>query len=175
MKLERLNENNKHFYNDAYSLYVNAFPLIERRDKLNHNIALTFNDYHFDFIIKDNNLIGIMLYWEDNDFIFLEHFAILNNLRNNGYGKMALNLLKEKNKTIILEVEQPNDELTTRRLNFYKRNGFILTNHNHKQLKFRKNDQELTLKILSYPLPINSEEYNKFYNFLHSKVQSENN
>lgn len=175
MKLERLNDNNKHLYKDAFSLYVNAFPLIERRDEFNHNIALTFKDYHFDFIIKDNNLIGIMLYWEDNDFIFLEHFAILDNIRNKGYGEKALNLLKEKNKTIILEVEEPTNEITTRRLNFYKRNGFILTNHNHKQLKFRKNDQELVLKILSYPISITSEEYNKFYTYLHTKVQSENN
>jgi histidinol phosphatase-like PHP family hydrolase len=43
--------------------------------------------------------------------------------------------------------------------------GFILTNHNHKQLKFRKNDQELVLKILSYPISITSEEYNKFYTY----------
>ena len=175
MKLERLNENNKRFYKDAYCLYENAFPLIERRDEINHNIALSFNDYHFDFIIDNNNLVGIMLYWESNDFIFLEHFAILSNLRNKGYGEKALNLLKEKNKPIILEIEEPTNDITTRRLNFYKRNGFILTNHNHKQLKFRKNDQELVLKILSYPLPITNEEYNKFYTYLHSKVQSENN
>ncbi len=175
MQLERLNENNKRFYFDAYNLYINAFPLIERRDEYNHNIALTFKNYHFDFIIENNLLIGIMLYWEDKDFIFLEHFAIIPNLRNKGYGEKALSLLKEKNKKIILEVEEPTCNLTTRRVNFYKKNGFNLTNHYHLQLKFRKTDDDLVLKIMSYPKSINQDEYKNFYDFLHSKVQSENN
>ncbi len=171
MKLERLNENNVVFYNDALNLYINSFPLCERRDMSNHEIALTYLDYHFDFIIKDNNLVGIMLYWESENFIFLEHFAIVKELRNNGYGEKALNLLKEKNKSIILEVEPLVDDITSRRVNFYKRNGFYLTNHHHVQLKYHKNDSDLILKIMSYPLPINQKEYTIFNNYLNKNVQ----
>ncbi len=173
MKLERLNSKNKKFYKRALELYENSFPFCERRDIPNHEIALTYSDYHFDFIIKDNKFIGIMLYWETNEFIFLEHFAILPSLRNNGFGQSALSLLKEKNKTIILEIEPPIDDLTLRRLNFYKRNDFNLTNHNHIQLKYHKNDADLILNIMSYPTTINEEEYLSFYNYLQNNVQCE--
>ena len=173
MQLIRLDKTNKRFYNDAINLYINSFPPEERRDIPSHEIALSYNDYHFDFIIKDNNLVGIMLYWQTDEFIFLEHFAILPSLRNKGYGESALNLLKEKNKTIILEIEPPIDELTIRRLNFYLRNGFCLTNHNHIQLKYHKNDDDLVLNIMSYPLPICKKEYNLFRNYLNEKVQHE--
>ncbi len=173
MQLLRLDKNNARFYNDAINLYINSFPLLERRDLVSHEIALTYNDYHFDFIIIDNNLVGIMLYWESDEFIFLEHFAILPSLRNKGYGESALNLLKEKNKTIILEIEPPIDDLTIKRLNFYKRNAFHLTNHNHIQLKYHKNDDDLVLKIMSYPLPINKKEYTIFNKYLNEKVQHE--
>ncbi len=174
MQLQRLDKENKRFYNDAINLYINSFPLCERRDIFSHEKALTYNDYHFDFIIKDNNLIGFMLYWETNEFIFLEHFAILPTLRNKGYGENALKLLKEKNKTIILEIEPPIDDLTKRRYNFYKRNEFNLTNHHHVQLKYHKNDQDLVLKIMSYPLAINEEQYLAFNTYLKEKVQHEN-
>ena len=173
MQLIRLDKNNARFYDDAINLYINSFPLCERRDITSHKIALSYSDYHFDFIIKDNKFIGIMLYWETNEFIFLEHFAILPSLRNNGFGQSALNLLKEKNKTIILEIEPPIDDLTIRRLNFYKRNDFYLTNHNHIQLKYHKNDNDLILKIMSFPLPINEKEYKLFRNYLNEKVQHE--
>ncbi len=171
MQLQRLDKSNKHFYNDAISLYTNSFPLCERRDIPSHEIALTYSDYHFDFIIKDNSFIGFMLYWQTDEFIFLEHFAILPSLRNKGYGKNALNLLKEKNKTIILEIEPPIDDLTVRRLNFYKRNGFNLTNLNHIQLKYHKNDNDLVLKIMSYPQPIGEKQYIIFNAYLKEKVQ----
>lgn len=171
MYLERLCENNSHLFDAAFKLYESAFPNIERRNEHDHNIVMKKADYHFDLIINDGKLIGIMLYWETPEFVFLEHFSTLPTLRGNGYGKKALDLLKKKNKKIILEIEPPVDQLTERRYGFYKRNGFEMTPHHHIQAKYHVDDQSLVLKILSYPHILTDEEYSQFRNYISREIE----
>lgn len=66
-------------------------------------------------------------YWTMGDFYYIEHFAIDPSLRNGGYGKRVLEMIKKQLKgPIVLEVEEPNDEMSTRRIHFYKRLEFTL-------------------------------------------------
>ncbi len=158
------------FYKSAYELYQNSFPYLERRDDNGHDFIMQKSDYKFSVLEENGEFLGVMLYFETNDFIFLEHFAVLSTKRGNGIGANALKLLKEIGKIIILEIEYPVDELTSRRLNFYNRNGFKLTNHYHIQAKYHKGDDDLPLKILSYPREITDSEYKQFKNYLDSEV-----
>ena len=169
MILQTITANDK-FYTQAYALYRASFPYLERRDKDGHNWVMAKKDYNFGVILDGNEFWGIMLYFETEQFVYLEHFAVLENKRGNGIGSTALNLLKQKGKTVILEIEEPIDDLTIRRLNFYKRNGFILTNHYHIQAKYHKGDKDLPLKILSYPTAISKSEYISFNDYLKSEV-----
>ena len=150
MILTQITSNNKH-YKTAYRLYQNSFPYLERRDDDGHKYIMCKPDYHFEILTENDEFLGIMLFFETKDFIYLEHFAVLPEKRGNGIGSNALEILKSKGKTVILEIEEPIDEITIKRLNFYQRNGFILTSHNHIQAKYHKGDADLPLKILSYP------------------------
>lgn len=170
MELARIDNHNYYLYNQAYNLYVTSFPEIERRDSVEHDRVMEKKDYHFDIIVEDNKLFGIMLYWETNSFIYLEHFATLPEVRNNGIGSEALDLLKAKGKTIILEIEDPVDDLTNRRYNFYARNGFIMTEHYHIQAKYHLNSDDLMLKIMSYPYSISKKEYVTFQNYMTREI-----
>ena len=158
------------FYYEAYNLYQDAFPLIERRDLKEHLRVLSQNNYHFSVMLENDKFIGIMLYFESESFIYLEHFAVLPSLRKQGYGSKALELLKQNGKTVILEIEFPCDEITNKRLAFYEKNGFNLTEHYHIQPKYRVDDVDLPLKILSYPTKISDIEYLTFKEFLDNNV-----
>ncbi len=53
-----------------------------------------------------------MLYWETEDFLYIEHLCIRPELRNQQYGRKALSLLQEKKKCIILEIDPPEDAIS---------------------------------------------------------------
>ena len=170
MRLERLSKNNEHLFNSAFSLYESAFPREERRDMPEQKRAMNNPDYHFDLIIQDRELLGVMLYWETDSFVFLEHFTTMPKVRGNGYGAAALDLLKAKGKTILLEIETPTDEMTHRRYEFYKRNGFVMNPYYHIQAKYHLGDEDLELKILSYPRELTKEEYRGFYEYMTREI-----
>ena len=170
MQLKRLCKENKHLFEGAIALYESAFPVEERRPKKEQERVMKKEAYHFDLIMDGDEFLGVMLYWETDTFIFLEHFTTLQNLRGRGYGSKALDLLKAKGKTVILEIEDPVDELTTRRFEFYKRNGFSMTPHYHIQAKYDLGLEDLMLKILSYPTVITTEEYLYFQDYMTKEI-----
>lgn len=175
MRLERFSSSNAHLFEQAFQLYQSSFPVEERRDDLEQQRVLQKDDYHFDFIMQDNCFVGVMLYWETDNFVYLEHFTILPNLRGQGYGKSALDLLKEKNKIILLEIEPPVDDTTQRRYNFYKRNGFILNPYHHIQAKYHLGDADLELKVLTYPRVMEKDEYRSFYEYMTREIGIQSN
>lgn len=75
MKLESLSEQNQKYYAAAKALYEEAFPVLERRDDLEQARIMKNPAYHFDFITDEDGFVGIMLYWETDSFVYLEHFC----------------------------------------------------------------------------------------------------
>lgn len=170
MKLERLSDKNHNYYDKAINLYKSAFPEIERRDEEEQHRIMQNPYYHFDMIYDNDSFIGVMLYWELDNLIFLEHFTTLPELRNHGFGAKSLDLLKQKGKTVILEIEDPVSELTKRRYDFYRRNGFVMTEIYHIQAKLHLGYEDLMLKILSYPERISESKYIGFLNFMTQEI-----
>lgn len=157
-------------FEEAFSLYTASFPYAERRDTAEQSRVFGKEDYHFDVLVENDRLLGIVFYWQTAEFLFLEHLATKPELRNHGTGAAALSLLKEKGLPIILEIEPPADELTKRRLGFYQRNGFVLTDHYHIQAKYHLGDEDLELKILSHPHSISTAQYETFREYMNREV-----
>ena len=175
MKLERVFDKNHKYFDKAFCLYEAAFPFNERRDIIEQDRVLKKGDYHFDIILDKKKFIGIALYWERENYIFLEHFATEINERGKGYGAKTLEILKQKNKTILLEIEIPVDEITNRRYGFYKRNGFVLNPYYHVQAKYHKGDSDLELKILSYPNVLKEQDYKEFCKYMQKEIAIQDN
>lgn len=155
----------------AKTLYENSFPFLEKRSEAEQKRVMQNPLYKASFI-SENEFEGIMYYWETENFLYLEHLAVLPELRSKGIASRALTVLKEKsgNKPIILEIDMPVDSVSKRRLAFYERNGFAMNEHKHIQPKYHKGDSDLELKILSYPEKIDCKEYDAFVAFLNSEV-----
>lgn len=160
-------------FQEALYLYETAFPYEERRDMPEQRRIMAHPDYHFTLLTQDGQMMGIVLYWQTETFLFLEHLATKPTLRGKGLGSAVLALLKEKGLPIILEIEPPTDEITMRRRDFYLRNGFHMTEHHHIQAKFRHDDEDLVLKILSFPTKVDKGQYDSFHRYMlqHISVQ----
>ena len=121
------------YRNFAKNILENSFPKEERPD---FDILISRKDaeYNFCIILDNGNTCGIIGYWHFDDFVFCEHFAIDSKLRNNGVGGCAFDLfLKHTNKLIVLEVETPDNELSARRINFYKRHNMVFNDYFYMQ------------------------------------------
>lgn len=157
----------------ARLLYENSFPLDERRDEKEQKRVNGNKNYHYDIVLNGEEFLGIALYWETPTLLFLEHLAIVPEKRNLGIGAKILDLLKGKNKTVLLEIEPPKDEISIRRLGFYERNGFKLNPYYHIQAKLKKGDGDIELKILTYPNVISEKEYFAFIEYMNMEISAE--
>ena len=91
--------------------------------------------------------VGLVLYWETAEYLYIEHFCILPALRNHHYGQRTLELLAEFGKTLILEIDPPMDAIACRRKMFYERCCFA-------RILSRTYTRPTTLKIAVMPLSL---------------------
>ena len=109
------------------SLMREAFPPAERRTDEEFRQLFSHPQVQILCAQEGEQLLGFLLLWVLNDFVFVENFAVQPASRNLGLGSGLLGHLKERfHLPVILEVEPPEDELKRRRVAFYKRNGFHL-------------------------------------------------
>ena len=130
MKLLEINNNLKHL-NKIKEIYYYSFPESERMDFADL-VNCKFPNSKLFGIFDNETLIGFSFISMLGDFAYIVYLAIDKNLRNKNYGTEALNEIFNlyKDKTKVLCVEKPNSQadLQTRRISFYKRNGFVLAN-----------------------------------------------
>ena len=151
IELKEIQSTNKH-YTFIEELMTTSFPEQERRNKEDQRTCTDFNSHFHCNIIKTNGIpIGLITYWDFDNFTYIEHFAIHPSVRNKGYGKQVLAIIKAQNqKPIVLEAEEPINELSIRRIAFYQRQGFILHNQPYLQPPYREGDKWFPLKLMSY-------------------------
>ena len=106
-------------------LYGMSFPYNEQREPDSQAKIMSDPEYHFELIYDEGRFVGEVLSWENADFIYIEHFCMLPDVRGRGCGARALELLRARGKTIILEIDPPVDDISRRRKGFYERNGFF--------------------------------------------------
>lgn len=154
----------------AMALYAKSFPLHEQRLSDSQLAILGEEAYHLDQIIQDGRFLGAIFYWETGDFVYVEHFCMEPHLRGQGFGKTALELLAEKGKTVILEIDPPADDISRRRLGFYQRCGFRENVHEHIHPAYRPEYRGHELVVLSYPEALNQAAYDRFAGYLRDTV-----
>lgn len=135
------------------ALLHSAFPAEERRDDAQQrNYTNNHPKFHCCLLTKNENPVGLITYWNFTDFVYIEHLAIHESMRNSGYGGQALKEFMQKNKLpVVLEVEMPRikGDITHRRIAFYRRHGFSLRKMAYKQPPYREGDEWLPMKLMS--------------------------
>lgn len=160
------------------NLLHSAFPQEERRDNEFQRENTDHNPKFECLCITDqetDSVIGLITVWSLNGFRYIEHLATSPQIRNKGYGLKIMNKLKETYPgIIILEVERPEDEMSTRRIGFYKRCGFELCNLNYMQPPYRKEDGELPLLLMYTGTDNIDNEFENIKNEIHREVYGVN-
>lgn len=160
-------------FEQIYSIMQESFPEGEYREyefqkkvygKDNYKV-MTNND-------ENGNLVAFLGYWEFKDFKFIEHIAVKSNFRGNGIGVRLIEkyFKQTENDMTILDIETPNDELTTRRANFYIRLGFHLAPYFYSQPSLKKGKPDITMNIMSYPEAISFKEFIYFRDIIYRYV-----
>ena len=135
------------------SWYEESFPANERRrfDALRQ--LLPCSDMHLCALIDQDQPVGFIIYWQWPNIIFVEHFAIDPNLRGNQLGQRAIDeLLRIDSLYYILEAELPEDEISRRRIQFYKRQGFSLNPSPYAQPPYEAGNPPIPMHLLSKPI-----------------------
>lgn len=161
----------------AWAIYEESFPLCEQRPLGEHLRALSDPAFHYHLLLDGERLVGLLSWWEwktddRTAFRFGEHFAIAPKWRGEGYGTQALVFLKgDDQRTVLLEIDPPIDDLSRRREQFYQRNG-LTTNaeYDHIHPSFRPETEPHRLILMSYPRPLTPEEFQAFQHFNNERV-----
>lgn len=170
MQFKRITSKKDIYFDKLMEIYNYSFPEFERRT-LNDQIEVLKNkNYKCTIVCEDNILIGIILYWEFENYKYIEHLAINKDFRGQSYGSKILKDFCSDNKIIILEIDLPIDEISIKRLNFYERLGFIMQEFDHIHPPYRKIYKGHKLKIMSFKRELLKKEYDKFNKFLEYEI-----
>lgn len=148
-------------FDEAYALFQEAFDIAELRpyeqmkEMFLEGLFVIYGYY------ESQKLLGALIVWELERCVYLENFAVSEKSRGKGLGGF---LLQEFSKIynghfLFLEVEEPVCDITKRRIEFYKRNGYILNPYHYVQPSFRENDSSVHLTFMTYPSCMSEKQF----------------
>lgn len=173
MRFERLTSPKHPLYPAAMALYGLSFPPHEQRETASQERILGDEAYYFTLIHDADAFVGLILYWETQDFLYVEHFCILPEMRSRRYGQRALELLNRQGKTVILEIDPPVDSVSIRRKGFYERCGFVENPYPHTHPPYHPGNAGHDLMILSCPYSLSQAQYDMFRQYLEKRVMKD--
>lgn len=154
-----------------YSLLEEDFCFLERKKYQDELDAFANNRFTPAYIYVNSKPVGYICYWEFEDFLFVEHFAILKELRNQGFGNAFFEeFLYNISKLVLLEVERPTDVISEKRIRFYERIGFFVNKYEYRQPSYHQDDKLVSMLICSYNRSITVGEYNDFIDQIKNTV-----
>lgn len=170
MNLVRLQDHTDKVFEMAMQLYQQSFPVYEQRLLQDQKAVLAHAEYHFDLLYDQHEFIGLLMYWETDKFIYVEHFCTAVELRGRGYGIQALQLLAHPYKPVILEIDPPIDDISIRRKAFYERAGYRANGFYHVHPPYRADYTGHELVVMSSPHLLSEECYHEFFEHLQNTV-----
>lgn len=137
-----------------HEIYTISFPPEERRPWQNMFEGKKSVDCPELFAIELKDLVedsikiaGLITLWNLDGVKYVEHFAISPSMRSLGLGQKVLSLI---NGVMILEVEPPEiSPEAERRIEFYHRNGFNLSDIDYIQPPYAPDLPELPLRLMT--------------------------
>lgn len=152
-------------FDQFYQILLNNFPTKEIKEY--NYMKDTFYAGHYQVLTlkKDHQIVGIMSFYQHDDFRFIDYFAIDGALKGNGMGsKMLQYFIGLDDQMVILEVEHPENEQSERRIGFYQRNGLYLNDQfNYFVPPVRNLKHRLYFHLMSSKRELDNIEFEKYY------------
>lgn len=135
LKFHRILSTDDSLFERFSELFQSSFPVNERRPLESlRKIISAEPDVYCDAVLRDTVFVGLLVYWDFSDFVYVEYLAVNPDIRGGGIGARVLSQLKDfVRRSVVLEVEPPLNELAKRRIGFYERNGFVLLENEYFQ------------------------------------------
>ena len=153
----------KEDFDKYFALLESDFCLEERKTKADELTAFNHPNFSPNFIFEEDKLIGYACFWNFENFLFVEHFAILNTMRGTGCGSKFLKEFSEKTtKPIVLEVELPETEVAAKRIRFYERVGYVINEFKYYQPSYHKDTNLIPMHLMSFGSKLSKEDFDNF-------------
>lgn len=152
----------RELFSRLFEILEYSFPPDERRGFEEHYSEFRRSFFRSMVLEQNGEIAGFMNYWELGGFVYLEHFAVAEQLRGNGIGTRLMGELHKftENRPIILETEPPEQSPTAlRRTEFYTRLGFFQNPYEYYQPPYRENEKPVRFVIMSSPRGLSYEEF----------------
>lgn len=164
MKLTRYGEGDRQTLKNFKKLYTAAFPKEERKPfKMITDMHKIGKADMLKIESETGEFLGLAFLVLDEGLVLLDYFAIEEEQRCHGYGRLALELIKERYQgtPILIEIEDPNEDSPNkserlRRLNFYKECGMEIN-------PFQITLFGVNMIMLSHGGTVTFEDYKKLY------------
>ncbi len=153
------NELSRSAEQDVEFILTQSFPPEERRNMDEVRRLLCGERLEMLTLEEEGRILGILQVWNLEEMVFLEHFAIAPEMRGRGLGTKMLDYVwNHWKKPVILEVEPPEDETQRKRIAFYVRNGFQLSDYPYLMPDLHGTGPALPLFLMSRPDPMTWEQ-----------------
>lgn len=156
-----------------FDIMERSFPREEHGSAQLHYSELSRSEFRCLCYEPEGVPAAFMNYYDfsENSVVFLEHFAVEQQLRGNGIGSQLMQYFKEitSPSLIVLEVEPPEGEKERRRIAFYQRMGFVLNSGEYFQPAFHEGMSELPLKLMSTE-PLHGARFKETAALIHKKA-----
>ena len=144
---------------DVQRILTVSFPPEERRSMEEVRRVLCGDLLEMLTLEESGRILGLLQVWNLEELVFLEHFAMHPDYRGRGLGAKMLQAVWDNwQKPMILEVEPPKNEIQRRRIGFYQRNGFHLSEYPYLMPCLQGDGPALPLLLMSGPNPMTDEE-----------------
>lgn len=112
---------------------------------------------------KQGSIVGGLSLWEFDDFIYIENFAVKEEMRGYGIGGQMIDYIQSlyAGQLLVLEVDKPVDKISQQRIAFYQRHHWIYNHYHYIQPNLRSNSPIIHLMIMSYPTPLDDDLFTK--------------
>ena len=172
MEIIRIQSPDDHYFKRVWEIYNYSFPIYEQRTMDHQLVAFKSNLYHMDVYVDSGKVIGFIGYWIFPTYAYIEHYAMAKETRGQGYGTKILSdfLKRMSGKIVVLEIDPVVDEISTRRLRFYQNLGFQESPFRYTCPKYQPDEKEGELWVMTYPVTVDCDFYEMFYNDLHQVV-----
>lgn len=167
-------------FEEIFPILEEAFPVTELREKEEQEALLKEKSYGLYGVQNEaGKFCAVVAAWDlAEDITFIEHFAVEKNSRNGGIGGKILDAFTDWcGKNVVLEVELPEDDLKKRRIDFYKRHGFVWNDYFYLQRPLRKEQTPMPLRLMTKPMPLDEENFTRYktciYHMVYQYVEEE--
>lgn len=155
--------------NQIYHSYSTTFPEDERRNWDQFIQLLSHSKAKIISVLHESNPIGYLIIWELSHYIFVEHFEVFAEFRNQKLGSHITSYLFQNYPRIVLEIEPEHiNEDAKRRYSFYQKNHFRLIDEMYVQPSYGEGKKPLNLWLLAnYSPEVLKEVKNEIYDVVY--------